>query len=68
VRPSVLAVFMLMTNSTFTDRKIGGLFALEHSARVNTHQSMCIGERGPIAHQAASYDVPTRIVDSRKPM
>jgi hypothetical protein len=39
------------------DRKMGWLCALEYPACVNAHNPMCIGNRGPVAHQAPSHDI-----------
>ena len=56
VKPSVLAVFMLMISSTFTaccTGKIGRLLALENPARVDADKTIHIDKVGAVTHQAA---------------
>ena len=49
-RPSVLAVFKLITSSIFVDRMTVGHFAIENSPGVDADLTIGIGYAGPLAH------------------
>src|SRR4249920_492219 len=50
------------------NRKIGRFGSLENPARVNANASVCIGETGPVAHQAASFGELAPLIDRGYPM
>ena len=58
VRPSALAVDILMTNSNVAERKtgqIGWLYAPEDAPNVGAHLPEDLCDAGAIAHQAADF-------------
>ena len=57
-RPSILAVWALMTSSNLRrlhDRQVGGLLALEDAAGIDADLTPRIRDAGSVAHQPADF-------------
>src|SRR6516164_747891 len=49
-------------------RQVGRLLALENAANVKAHQSVHLGDAGPIAHQAAGHRIFAKLINRRHSM
>jgi hypothetical protein len=69
LRPSALAVFILITNSNragLLDRQIGGLGAFEDLAGVDTDLAIAIADADAVAHEPAGSDVIAELIHRRQ--